>query len=355
MGGGGRRPFSEAPRGGGASAARTNRAPKAACATAPAPGIRLVALDLDGVVWKGGEVLPGVIEALAQVLQRGLDLRYVSNNSTAHRETVSERLASLGLPAGAERVLTSGFVTACWLRGRLPEGAPVMVVGEKGLLRELREAGLDAYHARETGAAAGPVSGVALAEEPTPTAEAHTAPAAATPAAVVVGMDRSFSYETLAAAQKAIRDGALFVATNRDVTFPTEDRLLPGAGSIVAAVAAAAEQEPVLMGKPGLALAEILEIATGVPAKETLLVGDRLSTDIAMGRAAGMVTALVLTGVTDADSLHEAETAAAAGAAPEGGVATAAGEDAVLPNHVLTDLSGLPALMDELARPRQAR
>lgn len=315
-------------------------------------GIRLVALDLDGVVWKSGEVLPGVIEALAQVLQRGLDLRYVSNNSTAHRKTVSERLAGLGLPAGAERVLTSGLVTARWLRGRLPEGAPVMVVGEEGLLSELREAGLGAYHARETGGSAGSMSGVVLAEEPAPTAEAYAVPAAATPAAVVVGMDRSFSYETLATAQKAIRDGALFVATNRDATFPTEDRLLPGAGSIVAAVAEAAEQEPVLMGKPGLALAEILAMATGVPAKETLFVGDRLSTDIAMGKAAGMVTALVLTGVTGADGLREAEAMAVASAAPEGGVATAAGEEAALPNHVLTDLSGLPALLDELARPR---
>ena len=97
-------------------------------------------------------------------------------------------------------------------------------------------------------------------------------------------MDRSFSYETLAAAQKAIMSGALFVATNRDATFPTPDGLTPGSGAIVAAVATAAEPEPVLMGKPGLALAETLAAVTGVRRLETLFVGDSLSTDIAMGQ-----------------------------------------------------------------------
>ena len=153
---------------------------------------------------------------------------------------------ALGLPAGAERVLTSGFVTGRWLRERLPEGAPVLVVGEEGLLRELREAGLDAYARR------------ASARRPRSRGRRGRGRRAAAPAAVVVGMDRSFTYETLAAAQAAIMGGALFVATNRDATFPTPDGLVPGAGAIVAAVATAAEREPVLVGKPGLALAEVL-------------------------------------------------------------------------------------------------
>jgi phosphoglycolate/pyridoxal phosphate phosphatase family enzyme len=278
-------------------------------------GIQLVALDLDGVVWRGGTVLPGVREALEDVLRRGLDLRYVSNNSTAHREAVSERLADMGLPSGTERVLTSGFVTGRWLRERLLEAASVLVVGEEGLLRELREAGLAAYSAAD--------------------AAAH-----ATPAAVVVGMDRSFSYETLAAAQAAIRVGALFVATNRDATFPTPQGLAPGAGAIVAAVATAAEMEPVLMGKPGLALAKVLAAVSGIPAAQTLFVGDRLTTDIAMGRDAGMVTALVLTGVTTAGELRLVTAAAeAVGAIADGGA---------FPDHVLSDLADLPRLLDDL-------
>jgi 4-nitrophenyl phosphatase len=277
--------------------------------------IRLVALDLDGVVYRGGMVLPGARAALEDVVARGLDLRYVSNNSTAHRQTVSDRLAGMGLPAGADRILTSGYVAGSWLRARLPEGAPVMVMGEQGLLRELREAGLDAFHVGEEGTApAGPPFG------------------AGPPAAVVVGMDRSLSFHTLATAQAAVRAGALFVATNPDPTFPTPDGLVPGAGALVAAVATAAETEPVFMGKPGLALAETLASITGIPPGETLFVGDRLSTDIDMGCRAGMITALVLTGVTCEADLECARTK---------------GADS-LPDHVLADLRELPGLLDSL-------
>jgi phosphoglycolate/pyridoxal phosphate phosphatase family enzyme len=259
---------------------------------------RLVALDLDGVVWRGSHVFPGVREALEDVLRRGLDLRYVSNNSTAHREAVSQRLAAAGLPAGVERVLTSGFVCGAWLRNRVPQGSLVLVVGEEGLVRELREAGFEAFRVTEAPALS----------------------AGAQPAAVVVGMDRMFDYKTLATAQEAIRAGALYVATNGDVTFPTPDGLAPGAGSLVAAVSAAAEREPVMVGKPSMTLAE------------TLFVGDRLSTDIAMAKAAGMMAALTLTGVTTNEDLWRAEITG----------------EWVLPDHVLDSIADLPALLDQL-------
>ncbi len=271
------------------------------------PRPRLLALDLDGVVWRGSAVIAGAGDALDDALRRGLDLRYVSNNSTAHREEVSERLAAAGLPAGIERVLTSGFVCGQWLRSRVPEGGVVLVVGEAGLLRELREAGFEA----------------------SPVAEA---PRGVEPAAVVVGMDRAFTYKTLAAAQKAIRAGALYVATNSDVTFPTAHGLLPGAGSLVAAVSAAAESEPVVVGKPSMTLAETLAAITEVPAAETLFVGDRLSTDIAMAKAAGMMAALTLTGVTTNEDLWRAEITG----------------EWVLPDHVLDSLADLPGLLDQM-------
>lgn len=279
---------------------------------------RLVAFDLDGVIWRGDEILPGVRTAVQAVIARGFELRYVSNNSTAHRQAVSQRLLRLGLPAGVERVLTSGYVTARWLGARLPAGAPILVVGESGLVEELTDAGLNAHHAGC--APAGPVP----------------------PAAVVVGMDRSVDFSILAAAQKAIRGGALFVATNRDATFPTPEGEVPGAGAIVAAVATAAEKEPILMGKPGPALAEVLADSTGISSSETLFVGDRISTDVAMGKAAGMTTVLVLTGVTTAEELYRLSEAAAA-AAPE--VRSAM----VLPDHVLADLTALPGLLSRLA------
>ena len=278
----------------------------------PAETPRLVALDLDGVVWRGSEVLPGAKEALEDALRRGLDLRYVSNNSTAHRQTVSERLEAAALPAGVDRVFTSGFACGSWLKQRAAEGSPVMVVGEQGLVRELREAGFDAFHVMETRERPGKPEQVA--------------------AAVVVGMDRTFTYQSLAAAQAALGEGALFLATNTDATFPTPDGLAPGAGSLVAAVAAAAECEPTLVGKPGLALAETLATVTGIPASETLFVGDRLSTDIAMAKEAGMVAALTLTGVTTDEDLWRAEITG----------------EWILPDHVLDSLADLPGLLDQL-------
>ena len=302
--------------------------------------IRLVAVDLDGVVWLGGAVLPDAVPALNAVVRRGLDLRYVTNNSTAHREEVSERLAAAGLPAGAGRVLTSGYVTAQWLRRRLPAGALVLVVGEAGLMRELAEAGLVPVRAGEPGApptaAAQTAPGAPAPPWPTaPGTSESPGPAALPPIpyeAVVVGMDRNFTFRALAQAQAAILAGALFVGTNPDATFPTPTGLLPGAGSVVAAVATASQREPVYMGKPGLGLAEILAGVTGVPAAQTLFIGDRMSTDIGMGIRAGMVTALVLTGVT---SPGELATVQAAGG-PN------------LPDYVLTTLADLPPLLDSL-------
>lgn len=279
-------------------------------AAAPSAGaIRLVAFDLDGVIWRGAVALPGVREVLGEVLRRGFVVRYVSNNSTGHRRVVSDRLENLGLPAGCERVLTSAFVTGRWLRARLPAGAPVMVVGETGLLEELTEAGLDPYHAGSS----------------SPGGQGRHDP----PSAVVVGMDRSFNFETLCAAHAAIRAGALFLATNEDPTFPTPEGEIPGAGSIVAAVATAVECRPLVMGKPGVALAEVLARSTGVPAEETMLVGDRLNTDIVMGETVGMTTVLVLTGVTGPEELQEGEA-----------------RSMPIPDYVINDLPGLLPLLE---------
>ncbi len=165
-------------------------------------------------------VFPEAAGALTAVTERGLDLRYVTNNSTAHREDVSERLAAAGLPAGAERVLTSGYVTGRWLRQRLPACAPVLVVGEAGLVRELKEAGLapgqggsrppsredgdpDAVAAAGAGAAAWSLC--ARSRRPGP---AIPEAAAGRFQAVVVGMDRGFTFRSLAQAQAAIAAGA---------------------------------------------------------------------------------------------------------------------------------------------------
>ena len=140
------------------------------------------------------------------------------------------------------------------------------------------------------------------------------------PAAVVVGLDLAFDYAKLKAANEAIRGGARFVATNADATLPTEAGLVPGAGSIVAAVAVASGQTPTTIGKPGTQLLEQALHRMGVAPAEAVMIGDRLDTDIAAGHAVGMLTVLVLTGVSTREEIA---------AAP------------VKPDLVLTDLNAL--------------
>ncbi|MHB1344870.1 MAG: HAD-IIA family hydrolase, partial [Thermoleophilia bacterium] len=152
-----------------------------------------------------------------------------------------------------------------------------------------------------------------------------TTPAAA---AVVVGLDREFDYQILAAAQQAILGGALFVATNTDSTFPVEGAVLPGGGAIVEAVASATNRRPVVVGKPEPKLAQALIDGAGGAPRSILFVGDRLGTDIEMARRAGLRSALVLTGVTGRSELGS--------------------PGQPVPDHVLESLEDLPALLDDL-------
>ncbi len=271
--------------------------------------IRLVAFDLDGVIYRGSLLLPHVLETLAGLEERGLLVRFVTNNSTKHRREVAEILRGLGVPAEPGQILSSAAATAGWLRAhstRTDGTARVLYVGERGLGEELSDAGFQAVHALE--------------------AELEEATRADF---VVIGLDRAFNYDSLARAQAALLAGARFIATNGDPTYPAEEGLMPGAGAIVAAVAAAGGVTPTVIGKPHAGLAEALQEDSGIPASQTLLVGDRLETDIEFGRRHGMNTVLVLTGVTTHEHL--------------------AGSS-IRPNHVLADLSGLPGLIDRLNR-----
>ena len=144
------------------------------------------------------------------------------------------------------------------------------------------------------------------------------------PAAVVVGLDLNFTYDKLRTAATAIRDGARFIATNADATLPTEHGLVPGAGSIVAAIATAAGQHPTIIGKPSARVLEQAMDRLGIGPAEAVMIGDRLDTDILAGDRAGMLTVLVLTGVSTRDEIPTSS---------------------VMPGLVFTDL---PALLDAL-------
>ena len=236
----------------------------------------LALLDLDGVVYVGPHAVPGAPEALDDARRRGLKIAYVTNNASRPPETVAAHLTELGVPARPDEVVTSAQAAAAILAQRLPPGSRVLVVGGEGLYRALTEAGL----------------------EPVGSKAEH-------PLAVTQGFGPDVGWRLLAEGTRAVRAGLPWIATNRDLTVPTPHGPAPGNGTLVAAVAAAAEAEPEVAGKPRPPLFH--EAAHRYGSTKPLVVGDRLDTDLEGARAAGMDGLLVLTGVTTATVALTAE------------------------------------------------
>jgi len=223
-------------------------------------------LDLDGTVFRGHAPTPGAVETLASVECRAL---FVTNNASRSADEVAAHLCDLGFRATAPDVVTSAQSAARMLAERLPAGAKVLVVGTDALAAEIETVGLMPVRL--------------VADEPV---------------AVVQGLSMNLGWAELAEAALAIRAGALWVTANLDVTLPTERGLVPGNGSLVAAVRAATDAEPLVAGKPAPALMRDA-LARG-QFHTPLVVGDRLDTDIAGANAAGLPSLMVLTGVNTA-------------------------------------------------------
>jgi 4-nitrophenyl phosphatase len=238
--------------------------------------LRGLILDMDGVLMRGRVPLPGVTELFTTLRNREVSVVIASNNSTPTVEQLLERVNAAGAGATPSEILTSSQATADYLQTRLPAGGRVYVIGEQGL----------------TDALAG--AGYVIAED-------HQRVEA-----VVVGMCRSLTWEMLVQATLAIRAGARFIGTNPDRTFPSEIGIIPGAGSILAALEAASATVPVIIGKPEPHLFLTALSRLGTRPGETAVVGDRLETDILGGRNAGLTTILVLTGVTNRNDLSHA-------------------------------------------------
>jgi glycerol 3-phosphatase-2 len=234
-----------------------------------------VLLDLDGTVYRGRAAVPGAVPAVRGLRLAGVPVGYVTNNASRGAAQVAAQLAELGFATDARHVVTSAQAGAAMLAERLPAGAPVLVVGTAALAGEVRAAGLTV---------------VSRAADPAETA------AGARPAGVVQGHSPDTCWADLAAACLAIRGGALWVACNIDPTLPTERGELPGNGAMVAALRAATGREPLVAGKPQRRLLD--QAAERLSLRRPLVVGDRLDTDAAGARAAGMAALLVLTGVS---------------------------------------------------------
>jgi HAD superfamily hydrolase (TIGR01450 family) len=253
----------------------------------------LLLVDLDGVVYRGADPVPGVAALLAARVAAGDEVVYVTNNSMHYRADYVTRLAALGAPVSADRVVSAPRATALYLAEREPGIRRVLTVGASGLDRELRDVGLDvvpAAHVSERMAKEG-LDGWAAAGHPD---------------AVVAGLDPQLTYLRIAAAADCVRAGARFIATNRDPVYPTERGLLPGAGSVIAAIEAACGVAPVVIGKPEPLLLEEAARAAGADPRDAVVIGDGLVTDIAAARAVGARSVLILTGVSsraEADAL----------------------------------------------------
>jgi HAD superfamily hydrolase (TIGR01450 family) len=237
----------------------------------------LLLFDLDGVVYVGEEPVPGASAALSELRRRGFRARYVTNNASRRAETVAALLRRLGAPATATDVLTSAQASAQLLAERFEAGSPVLIVGADALAEEIDAVGLSAVFT-----------------------------AAEKPVAVVQGYGPDVGWRNLAEAMLAITAGALWVATNTDRTVPSPHGRLPGNGAIVAALATALGRQPdVVVGKPGPAL--FATAAQRWHAERPLVIGDRLDTDIEGAVRAGYDSVLVLTGVSTATDVLEAD------------------------------------------------
>ena len=245
----------------------------------------LLLVDLDGVVYRGSEPVPGVADVLTKRAAQGDEVVYVTNNSMWYRTEYVTRLAEMGAPVDAGRIVSSPRATALYLRDHEPDVQRVLALGAGGLERELRDAGFDVVTAAHAATLVGR-DGVESWE------------AAGAPDAVVVGLDPQLTYLRLAVAADCIRAGARFIATNRDPTYPTERGLRPGAGSVVAAVETTTGVTPVSIGKPAPYLLEEAARAVGREASEAVMIGDGIGTDLAAARAVGARCVLMLTGVT---------------------------------------------------------
>jgi len=245
---------------------------------------RLVIFDLDGVVYRGLDPLPGAAELINDLHRRRVRVRYATNNSMASREAYVERLGAMGIRAAVPEIVTSTSATVGYLNHHLPKARHILAVGSPAMIAELRTAGLEVT----------PVADLVRADYQ---GEALRSPIDA----VVVGLDQAYDYLRIAVAAAAVREGASFIATNADLRYPTPRGFLPGAGSLVAAIrAASGDVEPIVVGKPEPAMfAEILEDARLDP-DAAVVIGDNPDADIVAAHRSGIFSVLILTGVADA-------------------------------------------------------
>ena len=228
----------------------------------------VIVCDLDGVLWRGETAIPGSADAVKALRASGARVAFLTNNSSVRVMDVVARLGAIGVFAAPDDVATSAQAAAAMLAQDLASGSRVLACAGDGVIEALTAAGFDVV--------------------------ANTAEVVPDVDAVVVGFHRDFDFDRLDRAADAVRRGAAFVATNTDPSYPGTDRVLPGAGSLVAAVAVASGHAPVVAGKPEAATVALVRERFGA---DGIMVGDRPSTDGVLAQRLGWPFAMVLSGI----------------------------------------------------------
>ncbi len=235
--------------------------------------LKALILDMDGVLWKQAEPIGDLPNIFKKVKEKGLRVALVTNNATLTVQQYVDKLAKFGVKLEPDQIINSPQAVSYYLRKHYPTGSKVYIIGEAGLREEVIK------------------DGYTIAERDV--------------VAMVVGMDWQLNFEKLCRATLNIRSGAEFIATNGDRTFPTPEGLVPGVGAILSLLETASGQKPLILGKPEPILYEIAMNHLQVTPSESLIVGDRLETDILGAQKIGSLSAVVLSGVSSMSDVEK--------------------------------------------------
>ncbi|MCJ7694384.1 MAG: HAD-IIA family hydrolase [Anaerolineaceae bacterium] len=234
------------------------------------PKVKALLLDLDGVLWRDVKPIGDIPKIINRIDALGLKYLFATNNATKTIDEFVDKFRGFGLDLSPDQIINSSQAVGAYLSKHFPNGGNIYVVGPPSLITTLAKYGFIHQNDMEN----------------------------KNIVAVVGSMDYELTYEKIKQAGLLIRSGSLFIGTNSDATYPTPSGLWPGAGTIVRAIETASETKPIIIGKPEPALFNLGFEKLGLRPEQTMVVGDRLETDIAGGQAAGCLTCLVLSGVS---------------------------------------------------------
>lgn len=233
--------------------------------------IKSLIFDMDGVLWRDQTPIGDLGKIFRLLQHHNIKFAFATNNSTKSPSEYKDKLNRFGISAKEEQIITSATTLAKMVKEKFPDGGPVHILGENGLREALQQNG---FHHLDQNVLA-----------------------------VVGGLDRQITYEKLKVATLLLQQNVDFFYTNADTTFPTPDGIIPGAGSILRALEVGSGRNAIIAGKPKPKMFEIAMKIINASAESTLVIGDRLDTDILGGLEAKCLTALVLTGISTQEDL----------------------------------------------------